>query len=94
MAGNKASGRHGVIDNHPEKTSIIKDIVLGRRSLTDIARRIGTHPDTVRRYRDTKITEETRRRIIAENRIEGIEADTAIVNEERMDVARDRKSVV
>lgn len=88
MAGNKASGRHGVIDNHPEKNAIIKDIVLGRCSLTDIARRIGTHPDTVRRYRDAKITEETRRRIMAENRIEGIEADTAVVNEERMDVAR------
>lgn len=93
MAGNKASGRHGVIDKHPEKNSILKDIVLGRRSLTDIARRIGTHPDTVRRYRDTKITEEMRRRIMAENRIEGIEADTAVVNEERMDVAKTYESL-
>lgn len=85
--GNKNSGRRAVIDMRPDKQEIIKDIVLGRRTLTEIAKRIGVDLTTIQRYRDTKITEEMRRAIMAEQRIRQVETETEIVNEDRMDVA-------
>lgn len=85
--GNKNSGRRAVIDMRPDKQQIIKDIVLGRRTLTEIAKRIGVDLTTIQRYRDNKITEEMRRAIMAEQRILQVEAETEIVNEDRMDVA-------
>ncbi|MCD1624659.1 hypothetical protein K7H22_01460 [Seohaeicola saemankumensis] len=85
--GNKNSGRRAVIDMRPDKQEIIKDIVLGRRTLTEIAKRIGVDLTTIQRYRDNKITEEMRRAIMAEQRIRQVEAETEIVNEDRMDVA-------
>lgn len=85
--GNKNSGRRAVIDMRPDKQEIIKDIVLGRRTLTEIAKRIGVDLTTIQRYRDNKITEEMRRAIMAEQRIRQVEVETEIVNEDRMDVA-------
>ncbi|WP_374425983.1 hypothetical protein [Paracoccus sp. (in: a-proteobacteria)] len=85
--GNKNSGRRAVIDMRPDKQEIIKDIVLGRRTLTEIAKRIGVDLTTIQRYRDNKITEEMRRAIMAEQRIRQVETETEIVNEDRMDVA-------
>ena len=85
--GNKNSGRRAIIDMRPDKQEIIKDIVLERRSLTEIAKRLSVDFSTVQRYRDDKITEEMRRCILAETRIEGIKADTDVVNQDRMDVA-------
>ena len=57
QGGNKNSGRRAIIDMRPDKQEIIKDIVLGRRTLTEIARRIGVDYTTIQRYRDVKITE-------------------------------------
>jgi transposase-like protein len=88
QGGNKGSGRRAVIDMRPDKQEIIKDIVLKRRTMTDIAKRLGVDFSTVQRYRDDKITEEMRRKIIAETRIQGIEADTEVINQDRMDVGR------
>lgn len=85
--GNKNSGRRAVIDMRPDKQEIIKDIVLGRRTLTEIAKRIGVDLTTIQRYRDNKITEEMRRAIMAEQRIRQVETETEIINEDRMDVA-------
>ena len=85
--GNKNSGRRAIIDMRADKNEIIKDIVLERRSLTEIAKRLGVDYSTVQRYRDDKITEEMRRSILAETRIKGIKADTDVVNQDRMDVA-------
>lgn len=85
--GNKNSGRRAIIDMRPDKNEIIKDIVLERRSLTEIAKRLGVDFSTVQRYRDDKITEEMRRCILAETRIEGIKVDTDVINQDRMDVA-------
>lgn len=87
QGGNKNSGRRALIDMRPDKNEIIKDIVLERRTLTDIAKRIGIDFSTVQRYRDDKITEEMRRDILAQERIKKIETDTGIINEDRMDVA-------
>lgn len=85
--GNKNSGRRAIIDMRPDKQEIIKDIVLERRSMADTARRIGVDYSTVQRYRDEKITEEMRREILAQERIQGIETNTEIINQDRMDVA-------
>jgi len=87
QGGNKFSGRRAIIDMRPDKNEIIKDIVLERRPLAEIARRLGVDYSTVQRYRDDKITEEMRRSIIAESRIDAIKADTEVINQDRMDVA-------
>jgi hypothetical protein len=93
QGGNKNSGRRAIIDLRPDKGEIIKDIVLERRPLVEIARRIGVDYSTVARYRDEKITEEMRRSILAENRIDAIKADTEVINQDRMDVAMTYESL-
>ncbi|WP_099827147.1 hypothetical protein [Oceaniglobus indicus] len=93
QGGNKNSGRRAIIDMRADKNEIIKDIVLGRRSLAEIARRIGVDYTTIQRYRDTKITEEMRRSIIAETRVASIEADTEVINQDRMDIAMTYESL-
>lgn len=93
QGGNKHSGRRAVIDMRADKKEIIKDIVLDRRSLAEIAKRIGVDPGTVARYRDDKITEEMRRSILAESRIDTIKADTEVINQDRMDVAMTYESL-
>lgn len=91
--GNKNSGRRAIIDMRSDKMEIIKDIVLERRTLTDIAKRLGIDMSTVARYRDDKITEEMRRSILAETRIESVKADTDVINQDRMDVATTYESL-
>ncbi len=93
QGGNKGSGRRAVIDMRADRNEIVKDIVLGRRTLADIAKRIGVDPGTVARYRDDKITEEMRRSILAETRIATVEADTEVINQDRMDVAMTYESL-
>lgn len=99
MAGNKGSGRPNTINIHPEKKTIIKQIVLGEHGMPGgmskaaVARRIGLSPETITRYRKDHITEEMVRAILAETRVEKVEADTEILNEERMDVSRTYESL-
>ena len=93
QGGNMNSGRRAIIDMRPDKMEIIKDIVLNRRTLTDIAKRLGVDLTTVQRYRDDKITEEMRRSILAETRIDSIKADTQVINQDRMDVAMTYESL-
>ena len=93
QGGNKGAGRRAVIDMRADKNEIIKDIVLGRRTLADIAKRIGVDYSTIARYRDDKITEEMRRSILAETRVASIEADTEVINQDRMDVAMTYESL-
>jgi len=93
QGGNKHSGRKAIIDMRADKNEIIKDIVLERRSLAEIARRLGVDYTTVQRYRDDKITEEMRRSILAENRVASIEVDTEVINQDRMDIAMTYESL-
>lgn len=93
QGGNKNSGRRAIIDMRPDKQEIIKDIVLNRRPMAEIARRLGVDYSTVQRYRDEKITEEMRREIMAATRIQGIEADTEIINADRLDVSHTYESL-
>lgn len=94
MAGNKGSGRRAVIDMRPDKNEIV-NVIIKRELKTpdsipygDIAKRIGVDFSTVQRYREEKITEEMRRKVMADLRVEDVESDTAVLNDERMDVAR------
>lgn len=84
--GNKNSGRRSVIDMRADKGEIEKDIVLERRSLSEIGKRIGISYDSVKRHKD-KITEERWRAILADARISAVEHDTGIINQDRMDIA-------
>ena len=93
QGGNKNSGRRAIIDMRADKQEIIKDIVLGRRTLTEIGRRIGVDYSTVQRYRDEKITEEMRRSIMAEQRIKEVTDNTEIINEDRLDVSNTYESL-
>lgn len=94
MAGNKGSGRRAVIDMRSDKNEIVKMII--KRELktkdsvpyADIAKRIGVDFTTIERYRKDKITEEMRRKVMADFRVQDAEADTAVLNEDRMDVGR------
>jgi len=94
MAGNKGSGRRAVIDMRPDKNEIVKMIIkreLGTPDSIpygDIAKRIGVDFSTVQRYREEKITEEMRRKVMADLRVGDVEADTAILNDERLDIGR------
>lgn len=93
QGGNKFSGRKAIIDMRPDKNEIIKDIVLERRPMAEIARRLGVDYSTVQRYRDDKITEEMRRSILAESRIDTIKADTEVINQDRLDVSNTYESL-
>jgi hypothetical protein len=94
MAGNKGSGRPNTINSHPEKKTIIKQIVLGEHGLpggmpkAQVAKRLGMHADSVSRYRKEHITEEMVRSILAEARTAPVDEATQVLNDERMDVAR------
>mgnify|MGYP001152649596 CR=1 FL=1 len=94
MAGNKGSGRRAVIDMRPDKNEIVKMIIkreLGTPDSIpygDIAKRIGVDFSTVQRYREEKITEEMRRKVMADLRVQDAESDTAILNDDRLDVGR------
>lgn len=77
----------------PDRLSIIRDIVLERVPMTQIAKRLGVDFTTVQRYRDLKITEEMRRSILAEERIKQVETDTEVINQDRMDVANTYESL-
>ncbi len=98
MAGNKGSGRPNTINTHPERKTIIKQIVLGEHGLpggmskAQVAKRLGMHADSVSRYRKEHISEEMVRSILAEARVEKVESDTEVLNDERMDVARTYES--
>ena len=93
MAGNLGSGRKPIIDMRPDRMEIIRDIVLGRRTLTEIAKRLGVDFTTVQRYRDNRITEEMRRSIMAEQRVRQVESETEIINEDRLDISNTYESL-
>ncbi|TDL78117.1 hypothetical protein E2L08_12520 [Palleronia sediminis] len=95
----KGPGRKNTILMHPERKTIIKQIILGEQGLpggmskAQVAKRLGMHPDSIVRFRKEHITEEMVRATLAEVRISKIEGDTAVLNEDRMDVARTYESL-
>ena len=93
MKAQKPTGRRAVIDMRPDKMEIIKDIVLQRRPMTEIAKRIGVDTTTVARYKLEKISEELARKIMADARIGEIEADTEIINQDRLDISQTYESL-
>lgn len=99
MADPQGRGRKNTILLHPERKTIIKQIILGENNLpggmakTQIAKRLGLHIDTLVRFRRDHITEEMVRAVLAEVRLSKIEGDTAVLNEDRLDVARTYESL-
>lgn len=87
-------GRKSTIEHHPERNAIARWLVLGEHKLpggmpkSQIAKRVGVTPDAVLRWRKKFLTEEMERAILANERVSKIEADTAILNEDRLDVSR------
>jgi hypothetical protein len=94
MAGNKGSGRPNTINIHPEKNSIVRQIIEreigapGSMPYAQIAKRVGVSFTTIERYRKNHITEEMRRSVMANLRVGDAEADTEILNDERLDIGR------
>ncbi len=88
MAGNKSSGRPSILNMHPERNTIIKSLVMETMPKAQIARRYGVSYDTLRRFETRYVTEEVRRRVMADARVEEIEQATDVVNDERLDVGR------
>lgn len=88
------TGRPNTIEIHPEKNAIKRWVILGEHGLpggktkVEIGKRIGISAETVRRWRVQYISEADERAILANERISKIEGDTAVLNEERLDVAR------
>lgn len=99
MADPQGRGRKNTILLHPERKTIIKQIILGENNLpggmakTQIAKRLGLHIDTLVRFRRDHITDEMVRAVLAEVRLSKIEGDTAVLNEDRLDVARTYESL-
>ena len=71
---------------------IKEDIILGRRSMFEVAKQVGIADTSVARWM-RKVSEEERLRIVAKNRVDGLEGDAAIVNQDRMDVANTYESL-
>lgn len=99
MAGNKGSGRPNTIKLHPERKTITKQIVLGEHGLPGgmskaaVARRIGVSAETVSRFRKEHVSEEMVRAILAGTRVDKAQAETDVLNDERMDVAKTYESL-
>ena len=94
MAGNKGSGRPNTINIHPEKKAIVRSIIErelgapGAQTYAKIADRIGVGVDTIQRYRENHITEEMRRVVASQLRLEPIDGATEMLNDERLDIGR------
>ena len=73
---------------HPNKDALIKHLVLGDKKLVDLGKMFGVHVETIYRFRTRFVTEEVRRSILAKVRTDAIVADTGVVNDERLDIAR------
>jgi hypothetical protein len=99
MADPQGRGRKNTILLHPERKTIIKQIILGEKNLpggmpkTQIAKRLGLHIDTLVRFRRDHITEEMVRAVLAEVRLSKIEGDAAVLNEDRLDVGNTYESL-
>lgn len=99
MAGNKGSGRPNTILNHPDKNSIIRALierelgVPGAPSFAKTAKRVGLNPATIDRFRKDHITEEMRRHVAAQVKIEPIDGTAQFLNQERLDVGSTYESL-
>lgn len=85
--GNKNSGAHNTIWEHPKRDEIIRDLVLGNKTQLEIAAFVGVHSSQVSRFAKKHITEEMRREIISDARLSRVENATSILNAERLDIA-------
>lgn len=83
--GTKDSGGVHTINLLADKDEIIRDLVLGNRSQLEIAALCGIDSSNVSRFMKKHVTEEMRRRIVAEDRQTRLEQATGIFNDEALD---------
>lgn len=85
--------RHKITDEltKSRQEQLIADI-LGGRPFTQIAKELGIADTSVARWWKT-VPEEDKRRIAAKQRITAIEADTAVINQDRLDIATTYESL-
>jgi transposase-like protein len=85
--------RHKITDEltKSRQEQLIADI-LGGRAFLDIGRELGIADNSVRRWWQ-QVPEEEKRRIAAKQRITAIESDTAVINQDRLDIATTYESL-
>ena len=90
----KGGGRPNVIRNRADYAEIVCDIVLGRRSMVQIARRIGVSYCTIQRFKDAFCTPDVARVVMAEaQRVESEEVDEKI-NAAQDDIQKGLREVI
>lgn len=77
----------------PDVKTITRDLALGNATIIEIAKRTGVSTSSVMRFKEKFVTEEVIREHMAAERIQQIESDTAVLNEDRMDVSRTYESL-
>ena len=87
-------GRRPVLLQRPDVCEIVCDVVLERRTLTDIARRCGIDPTTLQRFRDNYITEDVRRVVMVQDKLAAKKLDAEILNEDRVEIDGDLRWVI
>jgi hypothetical protein len=87
-------GRRPVLLMRPDVGEIVCDVVLERRTLTDIARRCGIDTTTLQRFRDTYITEDVRRVVMVQDKLAAKQFEAGVLNEDRVEIDGDLRWVI
>lgn len=86
--------RHKITDelSKSRQEKLIGEI-LGGRSYYSIAKELGISDASVKRWWTEAVPEEEKRRVAAKQRIGAIEADTEVINQDRLDIAMTYESL-
>lgn len=87
-------GRRPVLLMRPDVGEVVVDIVLERRTLTDIAKRCGLDYTSVARFRDAYINEEVRRTVMAQDKLAAKQFEAEVLNEDRVEIDGDLRWVI
>ena len=87
-------GRRPVLMMRPDVGEIVVDIVLERRTLTDIAKRCGMDYTSVARFRDTYVTEDVRRVVMVQDRLAAKQFEADVLNEDKVEIDGDLRWVI
>lgn len=79
-------GRRSVLRNRADVGEIVCDLVLGRRTGAEWARRVGVDTATVQRFKDKYLTDELKKTIIAEAQSDEASELDAKINQGQDDV--------
>ena len=88
------TGRRGVLRNRPDVGEIVVDLVLGRRSGADIAKRTGVDYETVQRFKKRFLTDEVRKVVLAESQQDEANKLDAQINAGQDEVQHGLRSII